>query len=189
MSDEWYSEDYEYEPEPELVLPGESTELKIKLSINAGQIELAIQKQVEDLLEVRIKKMIREKISNGMKDLLCSDYWSKDNMKDLLYKAINSRLEEKYPTVVEDKVNEFYEALMSIKFTENRHDNDLSSLRMKAKNKVDSYIENELIGSVKKSKEYIEQFAKNYFANNLFRAMGMMDKMLPQTENAKGLPE
>ncbi|MCK5629792.1 MAG: hypothetical protein KAI26_04195 [Nanoarchaeota archaeon] len=183
MSEYWYDEGYECEAEPQIELPKESAELKIELSINAGQIELAIKKQVDDIFEDRIKKMIKHRISESMKQLLDDDYWSKDNLKEILYKAINNRLDSKYPEIVQDKVNEFYEAINKIQYSENRHDNDFSSIKEKAKKKVDFYIENELKDSVSKSKEYIEQFAKNYFANNLFRAMGMMDKMLPQTEN------
>lgn len=183
MSDYWYDEDYEYEPEPELDLPDESAELKIKLSINAGQIEMAIQKQVNDILEDRIKKMIREKISDAMNDLLKKDYWSKSNIKEILYRAVNSRLDAAYPEVTENKVNEFVEAIKGLKYSELRNDKNFESIAKRADRKVQEYIDGELSESVKQSKEYIEQFAKNYFANNLFRAMGMMDKMLPQTEN------
>lgn len=178
----WYDDDYEYEPEPEIELP-ESQSVNVGLSINAGQIDLAIQKHIEEILEPRIKRMVRKKISDSFKTLLSDSTWSNDNMRSYIERAIVNRLEQKYPTIVEDKINEFEESLKSATFKDSRND-FLGSMHSKAKKKVDSYIENELVDSVKRSKDYIEQFSKNYFANNLFKAMGMMDKMLPQTESA-----
>lgn len=184
MSEYWYDEDHEYEQEPEVELPEDSAELKIKLSINAGQIELGIQRHINEILEQRMKKLVRDKINEHMKSILSLDSWGKDNFKSLLGEIISKKIDERYPDVAENKVNEFYEAMLSLKYTEERH-GELNDIRNRAKKKVQGYVETELAESVKLSKDYIEQFAKNYFANNLFRAMGMMDKMLPQTEVGK----
>ena len=186
MSDYWYEEDHEYELEPEIELPSEAAELKIKLSINAGQIELAVQKQIDEVFEDKLKRMIKQKIDESMSVLLRKDSWGTDSFRELLLRAIEKRLVARYPEIVEDKINEFHKYITELKYTETRK-GALSDLRKKAENRVDAYINDELKDSVAKSKEYIEQFSKNYFANNLFKAMGMMDKMLPQTENTKDL--
>jgi len=176
----WYEEDYEYEPEPVIDLP-ETQSVNVALSINAGQIELAIQKHLNDLVEPRIKKMIGEKINDHMKKIISDKYWGEENLKNILYDVIEKRVLKKYPDVVENKVNELYEGLMKTKFTSSRGSVE-RTMQERAMKKVNQYIDDELVKSVSKSREYIEQFAKNYFANNLFRAMGMMDKMLPQTK-------
>lgn len=183
MSDYFYDEDRPYEPEPEIDLPDKTAELTTKLSINAGQLEAAIDAHLNSILEQRVKRIVDEKIKKHMDRMLSKDAWGSGNFESILYKAIVAKLNEKYPDVVENKVNEFYEAILKAKYTDGRRGDDLSSIQEKAKKKVDEYIEKELKESVQLSKEYIEQFSKNYFAQNLFRAMGMMDKMIPQTEN------
>lgn len=178
----WYSDDYEYEPEPQIDFKPEHANITIGLSINSGQIELAIKEHLEVIFENRVKQMVREQIKKQMDTLLSTDYWSKDNVRALLYQVVKERFEIKYPEVAENKVNELYKAILEMNYKDDKND-QLSDLRAKARAKVDTYIQTELSKSVAQSKDYIEQFAKNYFANNLFRAMGMMDKMIPHTEN------
>ena len=180
-NDHWYDEDYHVEPEPQIELP-ESQKVEVGLSINAGLIENAIQKHIDEILQPRIENAVRAAISKQVKDMLRTDAWGRDGFKSILVDAVERRMLRKYPEVVEDKVNEFYEFLKNLKYSDNNRE-PARDMATKARKLIDGYIENELVDSVKRSKEYIEQFSKNYFANNLFKAMGMMDKMMPVTEN------
>ena len=180
MSEYWDDEERHYEPEPSLEL-SESQKINVDLSINAGVIEQSINKFIDEIMKNKLEQYINNQVSLTLKNA----YNSKIKFEEIVTSIIKSKIEDIYPDAVENKVNEFEEHIKNIKFTDRRSDFSSESITKNAKRKVDEYIENELVNSVKKSKEYIEQFSKNYFANNLFKAMGMMDKMMPVTENAQ----
>lgn len=177
-----YYREPEYEPEPQVNLP-EDQKVTVGLSINLGVIEQAIAAEINKLIVPKLSWMINKKINDEFKNLLSKEYWSSNKIEKYLQIAVEKRLNEMYPEVVENKVNEFAEALKKLKIENYKNKDDGKTIYQMAKDRVETYINTELADSVSKSKEYIEQFAKNYFAQNLFRAMGMMDKLLPQTES------
>jgi len=181
MSNYWNEEPI-YEPESIIEIPAEAAEIKIALALNAGQIESAINGHVANILERKMQQLVATAIEKNMKDILSKDSWGSGNFKEIIREIISNKIDERYPEIVENKVNELKEMILKLQFSESRND-QLSDIRTKALKKVEGYVNTELQESVKLSRDYIEQFAKNYFANNLFRAMGMMDKMLPQTDS------
>lgn len=182
MSNYW-DEERQYEPEPIIDIPTEAAEMKISLHLNAGLLEASVNKHVESMLEAKMQQLVAKAVNDRMKDILAQDSWGRGNFEVIIRKIISDKIDQRYPEIVENKVNELKEMILKLQFSESRNDT-LSDIRTKALKKVEGYVNTELQESVKLSKEYIEQFAKNYFANNLFRAMGMMDKMLPQTQNS-----
>lgn len=103
------------------------------------------------------------------------DNWSQDSFKEILKKVIREKLEEAYPDIVENKVNELAEMIKKIDYKD-RNDKLALDIHQRSTKIVNDYIEKELSITVKKTKEEIDEFAKNYFTRNLFRAMGMMDQ-------------
>lgn len=183
MSDYW-DEERTYEPEPQIEIPEDAAKASISLSLNAGQIESAVNSHVQSILEAKMGQLVNAAVEKHTQYILSKDSWGKGNFENILRDIISKKIDERYPEIVENKVNELKEMILKLQFSESRNDT-LSDIQSKALKKVEGYVNTELAESVKLSREYIEQFAKNYFANNLFRAMGMMDKMLPQTESVK----
>lgn len=122
--------------------------------------------------------LLNKKIEFEVNKVLDDHYSSKESFGAIVERIIKAKLDERYPDVVENKVNELAEKIKKFEFKTDRNEG-LLTLQRKAESVVNKYIETELALEVKKSKEYLEQFSKNYFANNLFRAMGMMDKLIP----------
>lgn len=187
-------EDREVEQEEMLEINEGDLNASVQLFINESAIKQKIENVISSKIENKIKAIVENTMHKELKSLLSKDKWSKGNIESLMAKAVEKRLVEVYPEVVENKINEFEKAIKELKFSD-RHGNynyeslcktamqRCEELSNKANEAVMNYINNELAESVSKSKEYIEQFSKNYFAQNLFRAMGMMDKMLPTTES------
>ncbi len=142
---------------------------------------------MEDVLAAIMRKQFNETlnryIKNEVQKCIEGAYGSKHTFKDALQDVISQKLDEKYPGIVDDKVDELAEKIKNFKFEWTRRE-EPKKIRDKAMDTVNSYIENELSKSVAKSTEYVEQFSRNYFANNLFRAMGMMGKMIPFADAA-----
>lgn len=145
--------------------------LGIELSDLEHHLSLHVQKKFSDTLKSFIEREVKKCVEES--------YGSKYTFKDALMDEISKRLDEKYPCIVDDKIDELAEKIKNTEFQYGRREAP-TSINKKAQEKVDEYIEGELVKSVAKSTEYLEQFSRNYFAENLFRAMGMMDKMFPQ---------
>lgn len=165
-------------------------EIKSEVLINKDAIAAA----VNNLVQSKIKTSLKTYIDREVNKCFMNHYESKIKFEDIMHRIIKEKFEEKYPDTVENKVNEFEAEILKLKVSDRRSDYSMEVMAKdaleriklmenKANAKVAEYIENELSKSVAKSNEYIEQFSKNYFAQNLFKAMGMMDKMIPTTEN------
>jgi len=184
MSYDDYDEYEEREPE---IVEGLEDAIKIStvIDVDVTSIEIRLRKYVEKVILSKLQSMIQTEVVKCITD----SYQSKARFKDAIETVMREKFTETYPDAVENKINEMEKKLKEFSFEWGRDSwggtkgTPAMTIKEAAKKRVEGYIENELAESVKISKEYIEQFAKNYFANNLFRAMGMMDKMLPQTEN------
>jgi hypothetical protein len=177
---DYWDEEPHYEPEPQLEL-GTPQKIDVEVSINSGVIADATNAFINNIMENNLKKHIERQVELCLRN----SYESKIKFDNVIKEIITEKINEKYPDVVENKVNEFEEYIKNIKFSDRNFGYSSDTIQSRAAKRVDAYIENELKDSVAKSKEYIEQFSKNYFANNLFKAMGMMDKMLPQTKTGE----
>ena len=169
-----YDDEYEScEREENKIIPDVikvESAISLEVSDIEGVLSSILHKQFNDTLELFIRVEVEKCISNA--------YGSKHTFKDALQDVISKKLDEKYPSIVDDKVDELAEKIKDFSFEWGRRE-EPKNMRDKAVAQVNEYIDNELSKSVAKSVEYVEQFSRNYFANNLFRAMGMMDKMIP----------
>ena len=156
--------------------PGTDGLVKItaNVEINIEDLNYKAANYVRD----NIIGLLNKKIESEVNKVLADHYSSKESFGAIVERIIKAKLDERYPDVVESKVNELAEKIKKFEFRTDRNEG-LMTLQRKAESIVNKYIETELALEVKKSKEYLEQFSKNYFANNLFRAMGMMDKLIP----------
>lgn len=173
MSD-YYEQDY-IEPETAYTLKEASAEVKILFSAEA------MERATSELLNRYIEVNFTNKLEKELEKHLTLKYHS--TFTDLIEKIIREKFEERYPDLVINKVDEIAEYLKKLppdRVKDWRYSSTGDNIATLAKRKVDDYIENELKGEIKKTTEYLEQFSRNYFANNLFRAMGMMDKMIPE---------
>lgn len=191
---EYWDEEIIYEDAPVLNLNPEKVKAEVHLALDELTMERAISEFVDKTVENRIKYLVNKAVNEALKRLAAKDAYRADNLNALMSNIIEKRMLEMYPDVVENKVNEFYETLNKATLSERKYDSFLSDMTESAKKMkkasfdhaeraINAYINDELKKSVEKSTEYIEQFSRNYFANNLFKAMGMMDAMMPQTQN------
>ena len=157
--------------------------IKAGLSVDVMAIEEAIEQRIHELFVRRLDAYINKAVDNA----LGNAYGAQHTFKDALQDAMSKKLDEKYPGIVDEKVDELAETIKGFKFEWNRRE-EKQGLQKKALEKVDAYIENELAAEVKKQADWLEQYSRNYFAHNLFRAMGMMDKMIPLAD-AEGAPK
>lgn len=173
MSD-YFERDYA-EPESAFTLRGGKATVSIQFS--------------SDLLERAATEIVQQHIDNNFTPMLeraVSSYLELkgfSNFGELIKEVVRNEFVKRYPDVVENKVNEIHAYLLKLKPEDSkdwRWDNTSRTLGEAAKAKVLEYINNELSKEVKVTKEWLETFSRNYFANNLFRAMGMMDKMMPE---------
>lgn len=173
MSD-YYEEDY-IEPETAYTLKEGRAEVKIQFSAQA--LEMAATDLINKHIEANFIPMLNRKIEEALRlQYHCQ-------LTDLIEKVIREKFDERYPEIVIGKVDEIAEYLKKLqpeKARDWRYTSTGDNIASLARKKVDDYIENELKGEIKKTTEYLEQFSRNYFANNLFRAMGMMDKIMPE---------
>lgn len=168
------------EDEPESCECGDTKiiEDSIKVESTIGLEVSNIENVLSQMLHKQFNDTLERFIKTETDKCVASAYGSKHTFKDALQDVISKKLDDKFPDIVDDKIDELAETIKGFEFEWSRREQK-NSIRDKAIEKVDSYIDNELSQSVAKSVEYVEQFSRNYFANNLFRAMGMMDKMIP----------
>lgn len=138
-----------------------------------------LNRDIAGRIQSSIIKMVEQKFNECI-----NDNWSQDAFKEVLKKVIREKLEEKYPDIVENKANELAEIIKKIDYKD-RNDNIALTIHQRSTKIVNDYIEKELSSTVKKTKEEIDDFAKNYFTRNLFRAMGMMDQFTQQSTMEK----
>lgn len=148
--------------------------------VNADLVREYVKKSVEKSLAPVLKGLI----DNEIKRALTDRYSSKAHIDTIIRDVIKEKMLEKFPNVVENKVNEFEKLIRESKLSDHRND-PVADIHSKAKAKVEKYIQDELVESVKKTKEEIDVFAKNYFTNNLFRAMGIMTQQFNSLPEAK----
>ena len=149
--------------------------VNFKVDINA--LKRSSEEYAEHVFKERLDSLIESKVQKAINDAYGAQY----SLKDALTDVIREKLDQKYPGVVDDKVDELAEKIKAFEFEWNRREAK-QNIRDKATSVVDNYIEKELAAEVKKQADWLEQYSRNYFAHNLFRAMGMMDKMIPLAE-------
>lgn len=147
--------------------------------LNTEELDAAIAKYVRDqttrqisALEETLKKRVQAEVKEAF------DYTYKDySLEKVMRMVIEDKFKEKYPDVVENKINEFATKISNMKFDELR---DFSSRNFQeaAMKKVNAVIDSQLAEVIKKTKEGIDDYAKNYFARNLFKAMNLMDGLI-----------
>ena len=145
---------------------------------------------IDEMLEARIKKACSGSNKTKPERLAKKDAWSDKSLEAMMQKEVSKRLNELYPEVVENKVNEFEEEIKKLKFGSRNNNYSLEHLAKTAQERVseadkkahdiiNNYLENELKESVKLSKNTLNSLQK-LLCKQPFRAMGMMDKMLPR---------
>lgn len=146
-------------------------------SVIAGNIRHSLAESIQSIVNREVDKILRGSWGENKMS---------EAMKGMVSDVIAEKMEEQYPDIVENKVNEFAEEFKKRKIEDGRYGRDISSdLQKYAKNKVEKYINGELMESVKKSKEEIDEFAKNYFAKNLFKAMGFLGGEMDKLKDSK----
>lgn len=174
-----YEEDY-ISPESAYTLKDGKAEVKIQFSAEA------MERAASDIIQKHIESNFVPRLEIAVKNYL--DLKGYSEFGDLIKEVIRAEFVKRYPDVVENKVNEIHDYLIRMKPEDARDwrwENTSKTISEAARAKVKEYIENELKNEVKVTKEWLETFSRNYFANNLFRAMGMMDKMIPEAIGEK----
>lgn len=171
-----YEEYDRYEP-TEIKGLEEAVKIEAHATIDVESMRVLIRQYIQDNYQGVIQNMIQKEVIACLK----SAYNSKARFNDVLKKVIEDRFDKKYPKLVDGKIDEFAKKIQTFEFDwQNSREKD--SIKKKAVDMVNGYIDRELAAEVKKSTDYLEQYSRNYFANNLFRAMGMMDKLLPKAD-------
>lgn len=175
---DYFDEEWEQPEITEIEGMDEAVKLETTAFIDATLIQTMVSKYISDNAHRLIKEFIQEEVKKCINDT----FRSKASFKEALENVMEKKFTEKYPDAVENKVNEMAKKIKAYEMNWGRgHSSD--SIQNKALTMVNDYIDNELSKEVKKSTDYLEQYSKNYFANNLFRAMGMMDKLIPIAEH------
>jgi len=173
---------YDYEPEyiePEKAFTLKDGKAEVKIQFNAEALERAASQLIQEHVELNLTPALKRKTAEFL------ELSGHSKMDGLIKEVVREEFIKRYPDVVENKVNEIKDYLLKMKPEDAkdwRWDNTAGSLSQAARRKVEEYIQNELAKEVKVTKEWLETFSRNYFANNLFRAMGMMDKMIPEAK-------
>lgn len=176
--------DYEQEYiEPESAVGFKDGKAEVKMLFSTEALEQAASQMLTNHIEINFMPMLRKR----MEEFLKLQGYSR--FEDILQKVISEEFLKRYPDVVENKTKEIETYVKNLKPENFRGNYNWSgeTIARAAQNKVMEYIEKELKEEVKVTKEYLETFSKNYFANNLFKAMGLMDSMIPQALQAKPL--
>jgi hypothetical protein len=155
--------------------------VNFKIDINA--LKRSSEEYAKHIFKELLDSLIERKVQKAIDDAYGAQY----SLKDALTDVIREKLDAKYPGVVDDKVDQLAERIKNFQFEWNRQE-EKKDIQKKALGIVDDYIEKELAAAVKKQADWLEQYSRNYFAHNLFRAMGMMDKMIPLA-GAEGAPK
>ena len=174
-----FENDY-IEPESAYTLKDGKAEVKIQFSMEA------MERAATAILQQHIELNFVPKLERATQNFLELKGYA--NFDSLIKEVIKEEFIKRYPDVVENKVNEvadFVKKLRPEDAKDWRWDATGKNIGELAKKKVQEYIENELKKEIKVTTDYLEQFSRNYFANNLFKAMGMMDKMIPQIKETK----
>ncbi len=177
MSYEDY-EDYEDYKPTEVEGLEKAIAFNVKAAIDVASIQVLIRRHISENYRQLIQQYIQQESIKCIKDA----FQSKASFERALHAVMREKLDEAYPGLVDDKIDELAKRIKGFEFNWNDR-RQKENMQKVAMEKVDLYIETELASSVKRSTDYVEQFSRNYFANNLFRAMGMMDKMLPQANS------
>jgi hypothetical protein len=175
--------DYESDhisPESAYTLKDGRAEVKIQFSAEA------MERAASDIVQKHIEANFIPRLESAVGSYLDLTGYSK--FEELIKEVVRAEFVKRYPDVVENKVNEIHNYLLKMKPEDTRDWRWMptsKTISEAARHKVNEYIENELKNEVKVTKEWLETFSRNYFANNLFRAMGMMDKMIPEAIGEK----
>ena len=173
MSD-YYEQEY---IEPESAMGFRDGKAEVKILFSAEALESAASAILQDHIERNFLPMLNREIAKYL------ELKGHSNFSEIIKATVRDEFIKRYPDVVENKVNEIADFVKKMRPEDSkdwRWDNTQKTIGDAAKAKVIEYINNELAKEVKVTKEWLEQFSRNYFANNLFRAMGMMDKMIPE---------
>jgi acyl-CoA synthetase (NDP forming) len=168
--------------EPSYIEPDSAFTLKdgkatVSIQFSADLLEKAASEIVQNHIEINFMPKLERAVQSFLELKGYSQFDS------LIKEVVKEQFEKRYPDVVENKVNQIHDYLLKLRPEDSkdwRWDSTQKTLGEAAKAKVLEYINNELSKEVKVTKEWLETFSRNYFANNLFRAMGMMDKMIPE---------
>lgn len=175
-------DDYDEEHiEPDTGFSLKDTKAEVNIVFNAENMKAAATDILQKHIENNFMPMVHRKLDEYLK---LQGY---NSFPELLQKVISEEFLKRYPDVVENKVKEIEVYVKNLKPENMRggYSWQGESISRAAQNKVMEYIEKELKQEVAVTKEWLETFAKNYFANNLFRAMGLMDKMIPTAVQEK----
>lgn len=164
--------------------------VETQINLEVSDIEAAIQNHIANNVQSVIRKFIQKEVRAALKN----EYGSKVRFDDLLKEIIHEELSKRFPEAIDDKIDELEKSLREYKHDWSRDKghwlgskNTPTTIKDAAKSAVDSYIETELAKEVTKTKEFLNDFSKQYFANNLFKVMGMMSSFEPQSELGKEL--
>lgn len=172
----YYEEDYR-EPEELINLKENGFEAKVIVSFSPVAMELA----ANELVKKHIERNIVPELERKIKSFFVEKY-NTNSLTGIMEKIIREKFNETYPDVVENKVNELAEMIKNMKFDDRRNGFNSESLTKNASDRVNNYITNELAGMVKIEKDKLTKFSEQYFAQNLFKAMGMMSKLTGEIE-------
>lgn len=180
-----YEDDYGREPELSTKLTETIAQEKVSVKVDFDSKEIA------ELIASSVTEQVKYSMASKLRDLVKSEvdgYYRTNEVptgiKKAIREAVVTKVNEKYPDIVENKVNEFVEAIKAMKFEARRSSrnsrDDLSyeGIEARADAQIKKYIETELMDAVKMTKDEVETFAKNYFTNNLFKAMDFMNKQI-----------
>lgn len=168
--------------------------LSLKIDLKTETISQVILDAVKNKISNLILKSVHNTIEQEFKNVVSGGYFSREEkatlsetVKEIIRNTISKKVDERFPEIVENKTNEFKDYIVNLKIQDIDRDRKISSstIAEMAKQRVKEYIEKEMMESVKMTKQEIDDFAKQYFTQNLFKAMGVFGKALDQIEDKK----
>ena len=147
------------------------------IAIATDRLDAMIEKYIKDNLKLKMDTMIKSQVDSAFR----TEY-EKYSLHSVMREVITEKFRNTYPDIVENKVNEFHKKIMSLEF--NTRDFDGRNFQEAAMKKVMTTIDSELKEVITKVKAGIDDYAKNYFTRNLFKAMNLMDSVLSNDQQA-----
>lgn len=147
---------------------------KVDFAIDVRALEIASKKLADSYFKEHLDLKINQCVDQAIKNA----YGSQFTLNDALTAVIREKLDTKYPDIVDEKVDELAAKIKDFAFDWNSREN-ARTMRDQAEKRIKEYIDNELMQSVTKTKESLEEYGQQYFAKNLFRAMNLMSASVP----------
>ncbi len=160
-----------------------------RVTVDASyDVDLLVARIVEKT-QPEVRTVLRKMLQQEAEDMLSKGLYvgSKEEftplMRDLMKEVIEEKFEEKYPDVVENKVNDVAEKIEKMDVFGDRR--NLTQLTRRIEMEVEERIDAAIQPIIDAQAAKVENYARQYFANNFFKAMDFLNKDIPELEGGE----